>query len=114
MACPGRVYTKASPRSRNIPDASASNTFMRVRLFVVCLSLLILAASAATKKPPTAKRPPAKAAPPQGEDWLLWGGKNRDFHVNAGKLADSWPAEGPRKIWSRPLGDGYSAVAVEQ
>ncbi len=50
---------------------------------------------------------------PDGEDWLVWGGKHRDFIVNATGLADSWPAAGPRKIWSRPLGDGYSSVAVE-
>ena len=49
-----------------------------------------------------------------GDDWLIWGGKNRDFIVTSkAKLADTWPATGPRKIWSRPLGDGYSAVAVE-
>ena len=40
-------------------------------------------------------------------------GKNRDFIVNSTGLADSWPAGGPKKLWSRPLGDGYSAIAVE-
>ena len=48
-----------------------------------------------------------------GEDWLLWGGKNRDFVVNTPALADSWPPNGPKKLWSRPLGDGYSAIAEE-
>jgi len=48
-----------------------------------------------------------------GEDWTLWGGKNRDFIVNTSGLADSWPASGPKKLWSRPLGDGYSAIAEE-
>ncbi|MGH9632311.1 MAG: hypothetical protein ACRD7E_28740, partial [Bryobacteraceae bacterium] len=27
-------------------------------------------------------------------------------------MADSWPAEGPRKLWVRELGEGYSAIAV--
>src|SRR5712692_7984758 len=48
-----------------------------------------------------------------GEDWPVWGGKNRNFLANSSGLADAWPASGPRKIWSRPLGDGYSAIAEE-
>jgi outer membrane protein assembly factor BamB len=47
------------------------------------------------------------------DDWLLWGGRNRDFRVHATGLADSWPVDGPRKLWSRPLGDGYSGIAEE-
>ena len=39
--------------------------------------------------------------------------KNRDFIVNTSGLADSWPASGPKRIWTRPLGDGYSAIAGE-
>jgi outer membrane protein assembly factor BamB len=58
-------------------------------------------------------RASAKARLVAGEDWTLWGGKNRDFLVNSSGLADSWPAAGPRKLWSRPLGDGYSAIAEE-
>ena len=46
-------------------------------------------------------------------DWLLWGGPHRDFIASSTGLASTWPAVGPRKIWSRALGDGYSAVAVE-
>src|SRR5258707_12518641 len=47
------------------------------------------------------------------EDWLTWGGKNRDFIVNAPPLADSWPAAGPKQLWNRKLGDGYSGIAEE-
>src|SRR5215467_2965656 len=46
-------------------------------------------------------------------DWTTWGGKNRDFIVNSTGLADSWPAAGPKKIWTRELGDGYSSIAEE-
>lgn len=53
------------------------------------------------------------AAFAQADDWPVWGGKNRDFIVNATGLADSWPASGPKKIWSRALGDGYSPIAEE-
>ena len=55
----------------------------------------------------------ATDAKPVAEDWLVWGGKNRDFLANASGLADSWPAAGPKKLWSRALGDGYSAIAEE-
>ena len=55
----------------------------------------------------------ATKAKPVAEDWLVWGGKNRDFVANASGLADSWPAAGPKKLWSRALGDGYSAIAEE-
>ena len=47
------------------------------------------------------------------EDWLQWGGPNRDFKVSSPSLAESWPEEGPPRIWSRPLGDGYSAIVAE-
>lgn len=46
-------------------------------------------------------------------DWPQWGGENRDFKAESKGLANSWPAAGPKQLWSRPLGEGYSAVAVE-
>lgn len=52
-------------------------------------------------------------APVIQEDWPLWGGKNRDFLVNASSLADSWGPAGPKRVGSRPLGDGYSPIAEE-
>src|SRR6185295_11339939 len=48
-----------------------------------------------------------------GEDWPQWGGPSRNFKVNAKGLANSWPAGGPKKLWSRMLGEGYSAVVAE-
>ena len=43
-------------------------------------------------------------------DWLQWGGPNRDFTTTTKGLAASWPAAGPKQLWSRPLGAGHSAV----
>jgi outer membrane protein assembly factor BamB len=43
-------------------------------------------------------------------DWLQWGGPNRDFTSASKGLAASWPATGPKQLWSRPLGAGHSAV----
>ena len=49
-----------------------------------------------------------KTQPP---GWTQWAGPHRDFTSEATGLADSWPAAGPRRIWSRPLGEGYSGIA---
>jgi len=79
--------------------------------------LIVTTASRIHAQPQATARRPAPAKPaatqPVVEDWPVWGGKNRDFIVNTSGLADSWPASGPRKIWTRPLGDGYSAIAEE-
>ena len=46
----------------------------------------------------------------RADSWPQWGGPSRDFTVKSDKLADTWPEDGPPKLWSRPLGDGYSAI----
>lgn len=43
-------------------------------------------------------------------DWLQWGGPNRNFTSPAKGLAAAWPATGPKQLWSRPLGEGHSAI----
>ena len=45
-------------------------------------------------------------------DWLQWGGPTRDFRVPDPGLK-AWPESGPRKAWTRALGDGYSAILAE-
>ena len=47
------------------------------------------------------------------QDWLQWGGPDGDFKVDAGPLADSWPADGPKQLWKRPLGEGYSSILYQ-
>src|SRR5689334_24007274 len=56
---------------------------------------------------------PAQAALAQSNDWAQWGGPHRDFKSEAKGLAASWPASGPRRLWQRELGEGYSAIAAE-
>src|SRR5262245_47094645 len=46
-------------------------------------------------------------------DWLQWGGAGRNFMPDATGLAASWPAGGPKKLWSRALGEGHSSILVE-
>jgi hypothetical protein len=46
-------------------------------------------------------------------DWPQWGGPTRNFMSDSKGLASSWPAGGPKKIWSRALGEGHSSIVVE-
>ncbi len=88
---------------------------MSLSAAIAAVSLTLLAREAPSDQKSAAavktvtKGKPASAA----EDWPVWGGKNRDFVANASGLADSWPAAGPKKVWSRTLGDGYSGIAEE-
>ena len=50
--------------------------------------------------------------PAQGQ-WLQWGGPDRNFIVKTSGLADHWPEDGPRKLWQRELGDGFSSISVD-
>ena len=45
-------------------------------------------------------------------DWPQWGGANRNFQLAPETKAPTWPASGPRQLWSRALGEGYSAVVT--
>ncbi|HKG62130.1 MAG TPA: PQQ-binding-like beta-propeller repeat protein [Pyrinomonadaceae bacterium] len=43
-------------------------------------------------------------------DWSQWGGPRRDFTTSSKGLAATWPATGPKQLWTRPLGAGHSAI----
>lgn len=62
-----------------------------------------------------AQRRPAPSAPavPRSASWPQWGGPHRNFMTEAAGLRDTWPASGPRVIWRRALGEGYSSIAVD-
>lgn len=53
------------------------------------------------------------AAAPAAAQWPQWGGPSRDFKSNATGLAAKWPVDGPKRVWSRPLGDGLSSIAMD-
>jgi outer membrane protein assembly factor BamB len=60
----------------------------------------------------------AAAAPPGQQaraaaDWPQWGGPHRNFMSDSTGLASAWPAGGPKKLWSRALGEGHSAIAAD-
>ena len=56
---------------------------------------------------------PLTRANAAGVPWTQWGGPHRNFQTEATGLKDTWPAAGPRVVWKRPLGEGYSSPAVE-
>jgi outer membrane protein assembly factor BamB len=70
------------------------------------LALLVLGAALASpgSDPPPASSPAA---------WPQWGGPNRNFVAPPADLATTWPEDGPRKIWRRPLGDGFSSIVTD-
>ena len=76
-----------------------------IRLAHVVALLLVIGASAPRAQPAAPARP--------GADWPVWGGPNRDFLSPATGLLPSWPATGPVKVWTRALGEGHSAPAIE-
>jgi outer membrane protein assembly factor BamB len=47
-------------------------------------------------------------------EWPQWGGPNRNFTVETQGLSSQWPANGPKRLWSRALGDGYSTIAAKE
>lgn len=49
----------------------------------------------------------------QTANWPQWGGPQRNFMVEAKGLAEAWPAGGPKRLWSRELGEGHSSVVVD-
>ena len=56
----------------------------------------------------------AVAATASASDWPQWGGAARDFKSDAKGLAAKWPEGGPKKLWSRELGEGYSAISMHE
>ena len=47
-------------------------------------------------------------------DWLEWGGPNGDFTLEVKGLAEKWPDSGPKQLWKRPLGEGYSSILFKE
>jgi outer membrane protein assembly factor BamB len=52
------------------------------------------------------------AGPAAGLDWPQFRGVNRDGVSAETDLPRSWPAAGPRVVWKRAIGEGYSGISV--
>jgi outer membrane protein assembly factor BamB len=46
-------------------------------------------------------------------EWPQFAGPHRNFTSDTQGLANSWPASGPKRLWSRELGEGYSGISVD-
>src|SRR6266446_6653262 len=49
----------------------------------------------------------------QSPGWPQFGGPQRNFMVDAKGLAAAWPADGPKRLWSRELGEGHSSIVAD-
>src|SRR5687767_11010813 len=45
-------------------------------------------------------------------DWPQYFGEGRDGIYKGPPLADAWPAGGPRVLWKKPVGEGFSGPVV--
>lgn len=54
-------------------------------------------------------RPPSTAS----TQWAQFGGPHRNFVCDAQGLATQWPDDGPKKLWTRELGDGYATIVAD-
>jgi len=50
---------------------------------------------------------------PASAQWTQFGGPNRNFMCDSKGLAAKWPEEGPKKLWTRELGDGYATIIAD-
>ena len=56
----------------------------------------------------------ALGLPASAEEWPQWRGPRNDGIVRDAKIAESWPADGPVKLWEAEVGIGFSSpVAVD-
>jgi len=86
---------------------------MKIGVLVCFTALLAQPVNNYSRTQSSAKQQRADTGITSASDWLQWGGPRRDFIVPVTGLTASWPSEGPPKLWSRALGDGYSGIAVE-
>ncbi len=47
-------------------------------------------------------------------EWPQWRGPNRDGVSDEVGILKEWAASGPKVLWSRPLGEGFSGISVSQ
>ena len=55
----------------------------------------------------------SETSSPAIRGWPQWGGPDRNFVAPAADLLTTWSEDGPKKIWRRPLGDGFSSIVSD-
>jgi outer membrane protein assembly factor BamB len=76
----------------------------------IAFGAVAISVAARRKQAEPQSKAPAAATPA----WLQWGGPSRDFKVTAQGIKENWSSGAPKQLWSRPLGEGHSAILVEQ
>lgn len=51
-------------------------------------------------------------SPLHSDDWPQWRGPQRDGVSREVGIRFDWPEDGPKILWERPTGDGYSCIAI--
>lgn len=78
---------------------------------VVLATALVPSSPAAAPMP--APEPAKESATASAGAWRQWGGPGGDFQLTARSLSRSWGEGGPARLWTRPLGKGYSGITAD-
>jgi outer membrane protein assembly factor BamB len=54
----------------------------------------------------------AQRGAPAADDWPQYFGAARDGVYRGAPIADAWPAGGPKALWKKPVGEGFSGPVV--
>jgi outer membrane protein assembly factor BamB len=78
---------------------------------IVCVACSAQQHEAVDKAPGSPERGQEDAR--AGTAWTQFGGPTQDFRAPDHGLADGWPSDGPRRLWSRKLGPGHSGIVAQ-
>jgi outer membrane protein assembly factor BamB len=97
------------------PNGISDNYRFGKTLLATFIAFVAIAASVAAQRrqPETQSKAPGRTSAASAPAWPQWGGPNRNFKVVAHGIKEKWGAGGPKRLWSRPLGDGHSAILAE-
>ncbi len=48
------------------------------------------------------------------DPWPQYRGPNRDGIAHSKELLKSWPENGPKLVWKKPIGDGFSGISISE
>jgi outer membrane protein assembly factor BamB len=48
----------------------------------------------------------------KASNWNQYLGPDRNATISGTTILHSWPEEGPRELWSLPVGEGYGGAAI--
>jgi outer membrane protein assembly factor BamB len=83
------------------------------KILLAAMAVVIAIAGTAFSQQPKAQKQKLATQANSAPEWPQWGGPQRNFKVEVKGLAGSWPANGPRVLWRRALGEGHSTILVD-